>query len=161
MKRGREAGNIPHLPEILWESSEREHCLSNPISLSVPTSAPPHLDEGIQTEGGSGYDSASTQMEGGSGYNSSIKLLQNVNQVRAQLEYELIWETQELVERHEHRWAKQARRHARWWAQMIDQTDATFPGRFDGGCQVTALVHLCGSAFPLHKWSSDHYCLKG
>ena len=88
---GREAGNVPHLPEILWESSEEEHCLSDPISLSVPMSAPPpHLEEGTQTEGGSGYHPA-------------LKLLQDANEARAKLEYELIQETQELGERYEHK----------------------------------------------------------
>ena len=46
----------PHFPEILWKSAEEEHCLSNLISLLVPTLAPPtHLEEGTQTEGGSGF----------------------------------------------------------------------------------------------------------
>ena len=42
----------PHFPEILWESSEEEHSLSNLIALLVPTSAPPPcLEEGTQMEG--------------------------------------------------------------------------------------------------------------
>ena len=85
----------PHLPEILWEGSEEGHHPSNPISLSVPTSTPPpHLEEGTQMEGGPGYHPASTQMEGGSGYHPALKLLQDTNQAKAQLEYELVQETQ-------------------------------------------------------------------
>ena len=81
----------PHFPEILWESSEEEHHLSDPISLSVPLSAsPPHLKEDIQIEGGSGYHPA-------------LKLLQDVNQARAQLEYEPIQESQKLTEKYEHK----------------------------------------------------------
>ena len=80
-----------HLPVILWKSSEGEHHLSCPIFLSVSMLAPPPcLEEGIQTEGGSGYHSASTQIWGGSGYHPSLKLLQDIKQARAQLEYELI-----------------------------------------------------------------------
>ena len=30
----------PHLPEFLWDGSEEEHHLSNPISLSVPPPTP-------------------------------------------------------------------------------------------------------------------------
>ena len=65
---------------------------------------------------------AGTQTEGGLGYHPSLKCLWEANQARTQLEYELIQETQELAERCEH---KQARRHARWRALIIDQTDAT------------------------------------
>ena len=43
----------------------------------------------------------------------------------AQLECELIKETQELAEKCEHEQAKQARMHVRRRAQMINQTDAT------------------------------------
>ena len=115
---GRKAGDIPHLPEILWESSEEEHHLSGPIPLLVPMSAPPpHLEEGTQTEGGSGY-------------HPSLNLLHDANQARAQLEYELFQETQELAEKYKHKQAKQARRHVRWQAQMTDQTDATFQDVF-------------------------------
>ena len=42
----------PHLPDILWECLIEQHYLSNLISLSVPTLAPPHLEEGTQTEEG-------------------------------------------------------------------------------------------------------------
>ena len=42
------------------------------------------------------------------------------------MECKLIQETEELAERCEHKWAKQARRHTRQRAQMIDQTDASF-----------------------------------
>ena len=107
-----------HLPEILWEGFRGGTLLSDPIFFSVPTSAPPpHLEE-------------DTQMDGGSDYHPALKLLQDTNQVIAQLEYELVQETQELVERYEHKWAKQARRHAKQWAQVIDQIDATFQGIF-------------------------------
>ena len=128
MKRGKRGWKqTPHLPGILWESSEEEHHLSDLISLSVPMSVPPQcLEEGTQMEEGPGYHPASTQMDGGAGYHPALKLLQSTNQARVQLEYELIQETQELAERYKHKWAKQARRHARWQTQMINQTDGTF-----------------------------------
>ena len=72
LPHGEEEENLdvyPHLSEILWESSEEEHHLSNPISLSVPMSAtPPHLEEDNQMEGGPCHHPASTQTEGGLGY---------------------------------------------------------------------------------------------
>ena len=96
--------STPHLPEILWEGSAEEHHLSDLTSLLVPMFAPSsHLEEGTQTEGGSDHHPTNTHTEGGSGYHPSLKLLQDTNQARAQLEYELIQETQELVERYEHK----------------------------------------------------------
>ena len=96
MRRGKKG----HLPEILCENSVEEHHLSSPISLTVPMPAPPpHLEESTQTEEGSGCHPASIQTEGGSGYHPSLKLLQDSNKARAQLEYELIQETEELTER--------------------------------------------------------------
>ena len=104
----------PHSQGVLWKSSEEEHCLSNLVLLSIPLSAlHPHLEEG-------------TQMEKGSGFHPALKHLQDTNQSRGQLECELVQETQELVQRYNNKQIKQARRHQRWWAQMIKQTDATF-----------------------------------
>ena len=134
----------PHLSEILWESLEEEHHLSDLISLLVPMSAPPpHLEEEIQ-------------MEGGSGYHPALKLLQDINQARAQLEYELIQEKEELAERYKHKWAKQARRHARQQAQMIDQTNDTFQEVFFWASLIEAvnLLPCCiSAAVPFHYLS--------
>ena len=64
----------PHSQEVLWKSSEEEHHLSDLIPLSIPLSAiHPHLKEGTQTEGGLAFHPA-------------LKLLQDANQARAQLE---------------------------------------------------------------------------
>ena len=105
--------------------------------------APPqHLEEGTPTEGGSVYHPTSTQTEGGSGYHPNLKLLQDTNQARVQLEYELIQETQKLAERYEQKEAKQARRHARWQAQIIDQTDATFQEVFSQASLTGAVTLL-------------------
>ena len=100
--------------------------------MSAPS---PNLEEGTQTEGGSGYHPASTQTERGSGYHPAIKLLQDANQARDELEYELIQETQELAESYQCKRAKQVRRHVKCQAQMIDQTDAIFQ-------EVFSQVHL-------------------
>ena len=78
----------PHSQEVLWESSEEEYHLSDLVLLLVPSSAlHPHLEEG-------------TQMEGGLGFHPALKLPQDVNQARAQLECELVQETQELAQRY-------------------------------------------------------------
>ena len=117
----------PHLPEFLWDSSDEEHHLSDPITLSVTWPAPPlQLEEVTQTKGGSDCHPASTQTEGGSGYHLSLKLLQDNNEVRVQMEYELIQQVQKLAKRYEHKWVKQAHRHARWWAWLLNQRDTTF-----------------------------------
>ena len=96
-----------HSLEVLWKSSEEEHHLSDPISLSIPLSAlHPCLEEG-------------TQMVGGLGFHPALKLLQDANQARVQLECELVQETQELDQRYDNKWIKQVRRHKRQWAWMI------------------------------------------
>ena len=64
--------------EVLWPSSEEEHCLSNPISLLVPLSAL----QLCQEEG--------TQMERGLGFHSALRLLQDTNEASGQLECELV-----------------------------------------------------------------------
>ena len=47
---------FPYFQEALWQSSEKEHHLSDPILLSAPLSAsPPHQEEGTQTEEGLGF----------------------------------------------------------------------------------------------------------
>ena len=114
-------GDIPPHPEFLWDSLDEEHHLSNPFSLSVsPLAPPPQLEESTQAEGGLGCHPSSIQTDGRLGYHPSHKLLWETSQARAQLEYELIQETQELAERCEHKQAKQAMRHARQGTQMID-----------------------------------------
>ena len=98
----------------------------------------------------------------GSGYHPSLKLLQDTNQSRAQLEYELIQESQGLAERYKCKCTKQAQRHTRWQAQLLDQTNTTFQEVFLQASlmvrhQITALVCHCSHAFLLHKWNSG-YC---
>ena len=76
---------FPLFQEALWQSSEEEHCLSDAIPLLIPSSAlHPHQQE-------------DTQMEGESGFYPTLKLLQDANQARAQLECEMVQETQELA----------------------------------------------------------------
>ena len=106
----------PHHSEFLWDSLEEDHHLSCPISLLNPLPAPASLLEvctvtrgGLdihpactQTEGGFGCHPVSTQTEG-LGYYLSLKNLQEANQARAQLECELIQETQKLAEKCKHK----------------------------------------------------------
>ena len=135
---------FPHFLEALWQSSEEEHCLSDLISLSVPSSAL-HL---CQEEG--------TQIEGGSGFYPALKLLQDANQARAQLECELVQEIQELAQRYNDRWIKLARRHDMWQAQMVKQADATFQEVFSWASLADSikLLSWCkSSAVPLHYMS--------
>ena len=66
----------PFSQEVLWKCSEELCCLSNPVSLSMPSLAPPpHLEEGIH-------------MEGKLGYNPALQYLQDFNQAIAQLKSE-------------------------------------------------------------------------
>ena len=60
------------------------------------------------------------------GFHPALKHLQDANQARAQLECELVQGAQEVAHRYENKWIKQARRHKRLWAQMLDQTYDTF-----------------------------------
>ena len=97
-------------------------------------------------------------MEGGSDFHPALKLLQDANQARGQLECELVQETQELAQRYDHKQIKQARRHERQQAWIIKQTNATFQevlskfGRFH---QVTALINFYGSAPLLYEWNNS------
>ena len=159
----------PNLPEFLWVSSEEEH-LSFWSHLSVILSPAPSslLEVCTQSKGGLDSHPASTQTEGGLGchpagtlteglgYYPSLKLLQEASQAWAQLECELIWETQELAEKCKHKWAKQARRHARRRAQMINQTDATLQEVLSQVSSTKAVKVLpwcvsTGGASPLYK----------
>ena len=120
----------PNSQEVLWESSEEEHYLSELIPLLIPLLAlHPCQEEGTQTEGGLAFHPA-------------LKLLQDCNQARAQLECELVQETQELAQRYNNKWIKQARRHERWWAQMIEQTDATFQEAFSQASSADSIKLL-------------------
>ena len=74
----------------------------------------------------SAHQEEGTQMERGLGFYPALKLLQDVNQARGQLEWELVQETQELGQRYDDKWIKKDRRYTRWQAWMIKQTDATF-----------------------------------
>ena len=155
-----------YLPEFLCDSSEEDHSLSSPISLSIPLPVPASLLEVCaQTEGGLDSHSACIQMEGGLachptgtqteglGYHPSLKLLWEANQARTQLEWELIQETQELAEKCKHKWAKQARRHARRRAQMINQTNATLKEVMsqESSTEAIKLLPWCISVVvPLH-----------
>ena len=70
--------------EVLWKCSKELHHLSNQVSPSVPSSAPPLcLEEGIQ-------------MEGKVGYNPALQHLQDFNQARSQLESKQSVEAQML-----------------------------------------------------------------
>ena len=131
---------FPHFQEALWQRSEKEHHLSEPISLLVPLSAPhPHQEEG-------------TQMERVSVFYPALRLLQDINQVTGQLECEVVQETEELAWRYDNRQIKQARRHKRWQAWMAKQTDATFQEIFSQVSLANSIMFLPGcvsSAVPL------------
>ena len=101
-----------------------------------------HIGKRALRQRGSDHHPTSTQTEGGSGYHPSLKLLQDTTWARALLEYELIQETQELAERYKHKQAKQARRDARQWAQMIYQTEATFQEVFSQASLTEAVKLL-------------------
>ena len=138
---GRKAGDIPPSPrDPMGEfRGGTPYFQSNlPVSHHVSsssTSGRGHPDRGRVRLSSCQYP------EGGLSYHPSPKLLWEANQARAKL-------TQELTERCRHKKAKQARRHARWWAQMIDQTDATLQEVFSQASlmEVVKLLPWCISA---------------
>ena len=98
-----------------------------------------------------------TQREGGLGFHPALKLLQDVNQARAQLECELVLETQESAQRYNIRWIKVARRHSIRAVSTEGQTGrcyfsrGLFPGKLGQLHQVTAFVCLLQSSLLLHE----------
>ena len=74
---------------------------------------PPHLEEGIQ-------------IEGKSGYNLALQHLQDFNQARAQLESEQSEEAQKLDHKYNAWQIKMERRHEQEWARMAWEGDYTF-----------------------------------
>ena len=76
---------FPQFQEDLWQSSEEEHCLFDLISLSIPLSALHPCQE------------ESSQMEGRLGFHPALKLIQDANQAKAQLQCDLVLETQEFA----------------------------------------------------------------
>ena len=90
------------------------------------------------------------------GGRNGFKLLQDANQARAKLECELVQETQELASQYDNKQIKQARRHERWQAQMVKQTDATFQEVFSQvslANSVKILPWCFSSTVPLHYMS--------
>ena len=81
----------------------------------------------------------------GSGFHLALKLLQDINQPRTQLECELAQETQELVWRYDDWQVKLVRRHKRQQAQMVKETDTTFQEVFSEVRlnDLMKLLHWC------------------
>ena len=80
----------PYTWEVLWKSSKEGHQLSNPVSLSIPSSAfPPLIEEGMQTEEGLGYDEL--------GSNPALQQFHDYNQAKAQLKCKQSEQTQKLA----------------------------------------------------------------
>ena len=112
MERGRWVQNIPLSQEVLWKCSKESHHLSNPVSLSMPSlAAPPHLEEGTQTEGKSGY-------------NPALQHLQDFNHTRSQLESEQSKEAQKLDHKYNARKIKME------WVRKAWKGDYTFQEMF-------------------------------
>ena len=116
----------PHLPEFLWDGLEEEPIFLIPSPCQFPCQL---LLCNWKRELRPREDQTVTLLVPKwreSGYHPSLKLLQDNNQARAQLEYKLVQEAQDLAQSYECKWAKQVQRHARCWAQLLNQTDATF-----------------------------------
>ena len=140
---GRGRGRVESVSTLLrgmGEKLRRGVLLSDPISLSVPSSAP----HPCQKEG--------TQMEEGLDFHPPLKHLQGINQARAQLECELAQEAQGLARQY-HEWQiKLARRHEIWQAQMAKEVDATFQEVFSQASltdSIKLLPWCISSTFPL------------
>ena len=98
----------------------------------MPSSAPPpHLEEGIQTEGKVGY-------------NPALQCLQDFSQARAQLESEQSKEAQKLDCNYNARQIKTERRHEQEWARMAWEGDYTF--------QEVFLMTILAESMKLLPW---------
>ena len=75
--KGRGAKTYPFLMETLWESSEEEHHLSHPLSLSVPI---------ISSHS---YRNMSMQTEEALSLSLTLRQLEEATQAKAQLEWGL------------------------------------------------------------------------
>ena len=90
---------FPHSLEVLWQSSEEDHCFSDLVPLSIPSSTLLlHQEEG-------------TQLGKELGFHQVLQQLQNFNQARIQLECELGQEAQELAQRYDDHQIKLAMKH--------------------------------------------------
>ena len=71
-----------HLPEFLWDGLEEEHCLFDPISLSVlpPTSHLHNWRRALRLREGQTVILLVPKWRGGSGHHPPLKLLQDNNQ---------------------------------------------------------------------------------
>ena len=136
---------FPHSWEVLWQTSEEEQCLSDPVLLLVPSSTPlSHQLEGTQTEEESGFHPA-------------LQWLQDVNHSRVQLECKLGQEAQELARRYDDHWIKLARRHERKQAKMAQEANATFQEVFTMVCLTDLIKPLpwCVSSAVLFHYMSE------
>ena len=96
----------PILQEAFWESSEEDHCLSDPVLLSV-IPFPFFL---LQEE--------SSQTEEGPSISPVLEWLQNITQVKAQFKWELAHEWEELAMKYEDWQTRKATKHRDQWAMM-------------------------------------------
>ena len=106
MKRRDSVQNMPPFPRGSMEMLQRVAPLLQPsVTINAFTSSPPHLEEGIQTEGKLGYSPA-------------LQCLQDFNQARAQLESKQSEEAQKLDCKnaaHDSRWREDMSRNGQEW----------------------------------------------
>ena len=91
--------------------------LQSSVIIKAFTRPPPHLEEGVQ-------------MEGKSGYNPVLQCLQDVNQATAQLKSDQSEEAQKLDHKYNAQQIKMERRHEQDWARMTWEGDYTFQEEF-------------------------------
>ena len=78
--------------EIVWESSEVEHCFSLPLPMSVPIiSFHSNRDISMQTKEALGFSLA-------------LRQLQEATQAKAQLEQRVVLEMEVLAKNYEDQW---------------------------------------------------------
>ena len=115
-----------HSWEVLWKSLEEEHCFSDLVLLSMPSSSLlPHQEQG-------------TQMEEELGYHPVLLQLQDFNQARIQLECKSGQEAQKFAQRYDDCRIKLAKKHKKKWARLTQQGNATFQEVFS----MTSLTDL-------------------
>ena len=108
----------PHTWEVLWKSSEEGHWFSDPMLLSIPSSALLSHPE------------ATTQTGEELGYNPALQHLQDFHQARSQLECKQSEAAQKLACKYDNHWTKLVRTHEQKWAKWAQEGNTPFQDIF-------------------------------
>ena len=131
----------PHTREVLRKSSEEGHWFSDPVLLSIPSSALLLHPE------------ATTQTGEELGYNPALLHLQDFHQARSQLECKQSGAAQKLAYKYDNHWAKLVITHQQKWSKMAQQGNTAFQEIFAmaSPAESIKLLSWCiSSVVPFH-----------